>query len=481
MGRSLFLFMSCLLFVISLNSCYSTRASKGGGQTKATAIRKTDAADIVLPPGYRIEVFAEGLNFPTAMTFDEKGHPYVIESGYSYGEVWAQPRLLRIDEGKPVPVATGEKNGPWTGIASYAGQFYVSEGGQMNGGKILKISPEGKITAIAEGLPGMGDHHTNGPVIKDNYIYFGVGTVTNSGVVGPDNAAYGWLKRHPDLHDIPCGDIILSGTNFESENPLSGNTEKAVTGPYQPFNTSVKENDRIKGTVPCSGAILRIPLAGGKPELVAWGLRNPYALALDQQERLFATENGADDRGSRPLWGCGDVLWEIKSGAWYGWPDYAEGKPVSYFKAPGGPELHPLLKEHPGPVPKPVAVLAVHSSSNGLDFSRSNDFGFTGEAFIAQFGDMAPEVGKVLQPVGFKVVRVDTESGIVETFAVNKGRKNGPASRQGNGGLERPISVKFSPDGKSLYIVDFGILKMVDGATIPQPNTGVIWKVSINQ
>ncbi|MCF6407856.1 PQQ-dependent sugar dehydrogenase [Chitinophaga filiformis] len=481
MGRSLFLFLSGLLLTASLNSCYSTRASKGGGQTKAPPVRKIDVTDIVLPAGYRIELVAQGLTFPTAMTFDEKGSPYVIESGYSYGEVWTHPRLLRIDKGNLTPVATGEKNGPWTGVTWHNGQFYVSEGGQMSGGKILKISPEGKITAIAEGLPGMADHHTNGPVIKDNYIYFGVGTATNSGVVGPDNAEFGWLKRHPDLHDIPCGDIILTGANFESDNPLSGNTGKAITGPYKAFNTAAKDNEVVKGTVPCTGAILRVPLAGGKPELVAWGLRNPYALALDQKERLFATENGADDRGSRPLWGCGDVLWEIKPGAWYGWPDYAEGKPVNYFKAPGGPELHPVLKQQPGTVPKPVAVLAVHSSSNGLDFSRNSDFGFTGEAFIAQFGDMAPNVGKVLKPVGFKVVRVNTESGVVETFAVNKGRNNGPASRLGNGGLERPVSVKFSPDGKSLYIVDFGILKMIDGATIPQPNTGVIWKVSINQ
>ena len=55
----------------------------------------------------------------------------------------------------------------------------------------------------------------------------------------------------------------------------------------------------------------------------------------------------------------------------------------------------------------------MHSSSNGFDFSRSKAFGFEGEAFIAQFGDMAPEVGKVWSPVGFKVVRVDVATGVI--------------------------------------------------------------------
>ena len=45
--------------------------------------------------------------------------------------------------------------------------------------------------------PAYGDHHTNGPVIKDGYIYFSTGTATNAGVVGPDNAEFGWLKRFP--------------------------------------------------------------------------------------------------------------------------------------------------------------------------------------------------------------------------------------------------------------------------------------------
>lgn len=472
-----------LLCLVLLCSCYGTRQSKGGGQISGTPPREINPADVVLPEGYRIEAVASRLNFPTAIAFDEEGVPYVIEAGYSYGEVFRKPRLLKIANGKTETVATGEENGPWTGITFHKNNFYIAEGGQKEGGKILKVTPGGEISAVVEGLPGMGDHHTNGPVIRDGYIYFTTGSVTNSGVVGPDNAEFGWLKRHPELHDIPCEDITLAGENFETEQVLTDEQDdKAVTGAYLPFGTASTAGQVIKGKLPCSGAVLRVPVSGGKMELVAWGLRNPYGLAVSADGKLYVTENAADARGSRPLWGVGDVLWEIRPGAWYGWPDYSEGKPVRLFKTPGGPALKPLLQEEKGEVPKPVAVLAVHSSSNGIDFSSNGNFGFENHAFIAQFGDMAPNVGKVLSPVGFKIVNVDVQSGAAEDFAVNRGKKGGPASRLRTGGLERPVSVKFDPSGDHLYIVDFGILKLTeDGKSVPVENTGVIWKVSVTR
>lgn len=69
-------------------------------------------------------------------------------------------------------------------------------------------------------------------------------------------------------------------------------------------------------------------------------------------------------------------------------------------------------------------MLAVHSSSDGFDFSRNRDFGYTGEAFVAQFGDMPPGAGKVLFPVGYKIVRVNVGNGVINEFASNKGKRN---------------------------------------------------------
>ncbi|MBO9154034.1 PQQ-dependent sugar dehydrogenase [Chitinophaga sp. GCM10012297] len=469
-----------LLLVIVLTACYSSRRSKGGGQTNVPAIRETSPADIVLPEGYTAEVVASGLNFPTAVCFNDEGVPYVIEAGYSYGEVFTVPRLLKIVNGETQEVMKGNENGPWTGIAWHKGNFYIAEGGQKEGGKILKVTPEGKQTVLVDGLPGNGDHHLNGPVVMNDHIYFGTGSVTNSGVVGPDNADFGWLHRFPRLHDIPCQDITLAGVNYEAADALNKKGgAQTVTGAYLPFDSASTEGMVIKGKLPCSGAILRVPLQGKELQLVAWGLRNPYGLAESPDGKLYVTENGPDVRGSRPIWGTGDVLWEINEGSWYGWPDFMEGKPVALFKRPGGAKPQKVLQTQPGEVPKPVATLAVHSSSNGIDFSTSETFGWKGEAFIAQFGDMAPGVGKVLSPVGFRVVRVNVNSGSVEDFMSNRGKKTGPASWLGTKGLERPVSVQFDPSGKSLYVVDFGILQMTgDGQSKPVKNTGVLWKIT---
>lgn len=484
MSRSLLTVLWFALLLLAFQSCYRMRASRGGGQISSIPARAINTNDIAVPQGYKVDVVATDLTFPTGAALDDSNNLYVIEAGYSYGEVWGEPRLLRIDpNGNTTIIARGSKNGPWTGITWHNGAFYVAEGGEMEGGRILRITKDGTLQSLVSGLPSVGDHHTNGPAIKDGYIYFGQGTATNSGVVGEDNWEFGWLKRKHDFHDLPCRDIILAGQNYGSGNPLTDNPfDTTTTGAYVPFGTSTTAGQVIRGIVPCTGSILRIPLEGGKPELVAWGFRNPFGLSFAPDGRLFVTENGFDERGSRRVWGAGDVLWEIKQGLWYGWPDFSAGKPIQQdeeFKPPTSRNyVKPVLQSYPNTPPAPTAVFGVHSSSNGIDFSRSDVFGYKGEAFVAQLGDMAPDVGKVLSPVGFKVVRVNINDGVIRDFATNKGKRNGPATWLNKGGLERPVSVRFSPDGSSLYIVDFGIMKVTEQGPQPQINTGVVWRVT---
>ena len=477
-----------LLLATLGGGCYGTSPSHGGGQTKFDGRRHINPADISLPAGYRIEAIASGLTFPTAVVFDDRNNVYVVEAGYSYGEVWRQARLLRLEPGGgfQVVAADDDNNGPWTGATYHDGGFYVCEGGHRLGGRVLRINPARNTTdVVVDGLPSLGDHHTNGPAVgPDGKIYFGQGTATNSGVVGPDNAKFGWFKRHPDFHDIPGKDIRLAGRNYTTSNPLTKDkNDKATTGAYMPFGTAAQEGQVVQGRLPCTGAIMRINAAGGDLELVAWGLRNPYGLAFAPDGRLFVTENSYDVRGSRPVWGTGDVLWAVdpKQVLWYGWPDFHGGMPLTradHFTAPGKPPPRPLLAEHPNPPPRPVAKLGVHSSSNGIDFAPGGRFGHDGEAFIAQFGDMAPAVGKVMAPVGYKIVRVNPQSGVINDFAANKGSQNGPASKLKTGGFERPTDVRFSPDGDALYVVDFGVMTMDATGPKPRPGTGVLWRIT---
>ena len=477
--------IGCLLLLVSaLCGCYEMRPTSGGGKLTVLpedGVRALNPEDIALPSGYRIEAVATGLTFPSGVAFDESGTPFVVESGYSYGEVWTVPRLLKVENGKAVAVAQGGKNGPWTGVARVGDSFYVAEGGELEGGRIVRIGADGSINPIVEGLPSRGDHHTNGPAAgPDGSLYFGIGTATNSAVVGEDNLKFGWLKRDPKFHDTPCVDVTLRGENYASDDFLEGNG-LVQTGAFMPFGIYTLPGEVVYGEVPCNGAVLKVPPSGGKPQLVAWGFRNPFGLAFSPRGKLYVTDNGYDERGSRPVFGASDVLWEVTPGTWYGWPDFSAGLPLDYgnqFKPPLRHRPRLLLAEHPNVPPAPAAILPVHASANGLDFSRSERFGHRGEAFVALFGDQSPGTGKVMGPVGFKVVRVNLADGVIRDFAVNKGKKNAPASALGTGGLERPLAARFDPTGEALYVVDFGMLRETAAGSVPMKNTGVLWRIT---
>jgi hypothetical protein len=125
-------------------------------------------------------------------------------------------------------------------------------------------------------------------------------------VVGEDNeVATGWLKANPTYHDIPCQDVELSGVNWNSKNPLTDDPDDTIdTGPFLPFGTTGTAGQVIKGQVPCTSSLLRSNLDGTGLELVAWGFRNPFGLAVSPKDSLLkgamvVSNNGSDVRGSR--------------------------------------------------------------------------------------------------------------------------------------------------------------------------------------
>lgn len=376
---------------------YSFLPWNGAGKAPPRAARHVNPADVALPPGYCIEPVAVGLTYPTGVVTDEHDRVYVTESGYSYGEDFQLPRLLRVEPtGQVTEIARGENNGPWTGLSYHQGAFYVSEGGELKGGRILKITPDGQTAVLLDGIPSMGDHHTNRPVVgPDGSVYFGVGTFTNSGVVGADNAKFGWLKRFPQSHDVPPVDVVLAGRNFAS---LTEGGQCVLTGTFVPYGTPTQPGQVIPGRLPGSGAIHRLPPGGGPVELVAWGFRNPFGLTFGPDGCLYCTDNLYDERGSRPVYGAGDLLWRVQPGLWHGWPDYWGNIPLTHPRFGENKKKSPqptfLLAQHPNVPPEPAAWLGVRSSSDGLDFSRNPAFGHCGEAFVAVFGDITPPAGQ---------------------------------------------------------------------------------------
>lgn len=423
-----------------------------------------------------VTVAVDGLAAPTMATFDDQGRMLIAESGYGGG---GEPKVIRVEtDGERTTLAASEAFGdelPVTAVAHFEGQLYV-----VHAGTVSIIGADGVLTPVVTGLPGQGDHQTNQLVFLDGWMYMGVGTMTNSAVVGTDNAVFGWLEK-PDkrqLHDIPCEDIHLTREVFEAENPLSGSAEVVTTSAYSAFGDAGTAGETVAGDVRCNGAVLRARPDGSGLEVYAWGFRNPYGLAVGPDGALYATMHGFDARGERPIENAWDCLYRVEEGAWYGFPDFACDVPVSdpRFKPVDKPQPQFLLAEHPTETPPaPIARFDPHAATNGFDFAPTEAWGGPEDAFIALFGDFTPATGTVPKPAGVEVVRVNVATGATSTFLSNK--NSGASSTHSAGGLEHPSDVAFGPDG-AMYVTDWGVAHItLDGLKL-EPNTGVVWRIA---
>jgi glucose/arabinose dehydrogenase len=166
---------------------------------------------------------------------------------------------------------------------------------------------------------------------------------------------------------------------------------------------------------------------------------------------------------------------------WYGFPDFcADGLPVWHEKhwPRKGKPAEPLI-DNPPPLAGPPAYLAKpHSCMTKMDFCRSDTFGHRGELFVAQWGTLAPLNSPREEDLdhGFCILRVDVKTGSGVPFLHN--RHKGPATVHGSGGIERPVDCKFHPDGRSLYVLDFGAVKVTDSYMMAFAHTGVLWRVT---
>jgi hypothetical protein len=429
--------------------------------------RKLNSADISLPAGFHIDVFAQGLNSPISILFTDKGDMLIGDAGVIDGN----GKVLRLN-GDHFEMIAQHFNPPLTGISYLDGEIYVS-----HRGKITVVKPDGIKEDIITGLPSFGDHHNNQVVFgPDGKMYFGQGTATNSGVVGLDND---WTKKYPFFHDYPGSTLHLFGQNFATEDKRTASTtDYALTGAYSPFGIPNTYYEEKKGITMASGSILRANLDGSELELVAWGLRNPFRMKFDSYNHLISTNHGADVRGSRPINNSPDEIQVIQSGVWYGWPDYTGGLPVTlpHFKAEGKEQPQLLISDPPMIPPKPFTLFTPHSAIMGFDFDFNGIFGPYGDAYIAEYGSEAPETtgGKPLPQVGHRISRIDMRTGQIYNFAINK--SGFAASYTGDGGFERPIDVVFGPD-HSMYILDFAVTPE-DEPDEFVAGSGVIWRIT---
>ena len=451
------------------NNCNSMRTNELFMQQIVKTERFLNPDDIFIQQGYKIEPVVHGLNTPIGIAFTEDGDILIADDGILSGN----PKVLLLSKGNFKLIADGF-NVPITGINYRNKDIYVSHRGVIT---IVKM--DGTKQNIISGLPSNGDYSNNKVNFDaDGKMYFGQGTATNSGVVGVDND---WIFNCSFFHDQPGSYIMLNGQNFETKNllrPAAG--EIAITGAYSPYGVpNLQRFEILKGTIRASGSVLRSDPDGSKLELVAWGFRNPFIAKHDLYNRLFVTNQGYENRGSRPIANAPDVISLIIPNTWYGFPDYSGGEPVTLpkFAPASGQQPEILFTNHPSVPPKSFAFFPPYSNIMGLDYNQNPDFGVVNDMYIAEFGDKGRNTdtpGQDKLEVGNRIAKVDMNTGEVTTFAINK--SGFPAYIGQGGGLSRPTDVEFGPDG-AMYISDYSITTK-ENPNIYFPNTGVIWKIT---
>lgn len=385
------------------------------------------------------EVVSSGLDFPTSIAFDEANRLYVAESGLPFAGAPLGGRVFRVEPDGGRTLLAEALRQPVNGITFHDGALFISEGGHPGRISRLELRDGAEVETVIDGLPGPGNYHTGmtafGP---DGKMYFSQGAMTNLGIIGLDAYELGWLKRLPHAHDLPAYELELTGVNVETEDPFNPG-QRIQTGAFVQFGTPTEPGQRIPAAFPCTSAIMRANPDGSELELVAWGLRNAYGLCFLPDRRLIATDQGSDDRGSRPIGNVPDLLCDVKSGRWYGWPDFIGDTPVTdpQFLPESGVQPQFIVANHRElpPLEPPLLRFDRHVAAVKLDLAPD------GRLAVALFGDEVP----MTAPSGPKMGR---SLAIVEPGAWELEEVGLPA-------LKRPLDVKFDAEGR-LHVLDFG-------------------------
>ncbi|HSU68377.1 MAG TPA: hypothetical protein VLJ39_15970 [Tepidisphaeraceae bacterium] len=476
-----------------------------------------DRSVLRYPSGYTVQPYIRGLSAPTAMTWDDEGTLIVAEGGN-----WSdEPRILGFKKDGSVatiypynrkipfivPRGSYRLYGPIGGMIFYKGKIYVSHRDENGLGRITALDFKGGYHTVAAHLPTLGDYAVTDLAVDPRLgrLFFGVGAATNSGVVGIDN--WEWVQDHQRFHDQPYPRLHLRGYRFDSPNPFSGlfgPADIAVTAPFQAFNVS--NETEIESSDRPNAAIYSCAPNGGDLRVEAHGIRYPRGIAFNGYSFYFTNE-GMELRGTRPVRNDPDSLLRlITGGTWYGWPDYTTDlNPVWEDRYQPGAEmiantgykrvLFAIDQQATNTDPKNQSiqllepnrdtllkgVFAPLSGAAKLDFiPRNYPPALRGKAVVALAGDRAPFATSgqpIIGPIGYKVVMVDVDSRQVTDFIRNNGEGPGTRiDRKNPNLLERPVDVKFGPDG-TLFILDGGRMQLRDGREQWEPGTGKIFRL----
>ncbi len=490
---------------------------QSGGWEKRIAV-KPDASKVVVPDGYKISIFAQGLDTPSSATVDKDGNLWVAISGKLLGgpdpideahvKVFDKTGKLVKEIGKGTFKTVMNE----IGYCAENDTVYIPEYGE----KIWEVKGgvNGELKQIVGDLL-IGDHRNGGITCKDGYLYFALGFPSNTGFADPDNHGWPdipndpfWVKHNDGLgttpHDPVCRDIVHTGLNVRSN-------DGRLTGALMPVGVPAKPGQIIKAQVPCGGSVMRVKIdakgadgmyAHDKMEVYAFGFRNQAGVAFGPkgtkwENALAVSDNGANDLGHRRVANGAEKLFIVtEKGQDAGYPDkegfgFVSNKRFGWRAYNGAavdrpyPDLYigetpfvpktvpyrfqahvlgvrgvPLIVANPNPngYINPVLEWDTNNPIDGIAWSTKG-FGADNNLFGAVYGilDTGPESLVPTWPVVLRVEFLEPTGVKWSQFAHNiEPGPNAYQKPENKGGLERPNDVVFSNDGSTMYVIDYG-------------------------
>ncbi len=285
--------------------------------------------------------------------------------------------------------ATGLQN-PRATITAPNGDIFVAES-QANRIHLLRAaSGAGKAeqaTVFAEGLdlPFGLAFYPPGP--NPQWLYVGnTGSVVRIPYRNGDTRARG--RAEMVISDIPSGGRLRGGGHWTRDLQFSRDGRKLYVSVGSRSNVSDDPGETRRACV------LEFNPDGTGERIFASGIRNAVGLALHPVTgELWGSVNERDELGDHlPP----DYITSIKPGGFYGWPWYYIGG----HQDPRHPGKHPELREK---VIVPDVLVQSHSASLDMCFYTGSQFPreFRGDAFAAEHGSW-----NRARRTGYKVIRV---------------------------------------------------------------------------
>jgi len=340
-----------------------TDLEKSDNNYHASVVPRPGGAMPKVPPGFRVELLAQGLNKPRVLRIAPNGNLFVAETGSGKILVYKADGTGKIDGTQAHEFAAGLEQ-PY-GIAFFpaaSAPHYVFVGEPSKVDRFAYNSGDLKASAPAETIlrDVPSEHHKNRDlaVARDGTIYFGVGSGSND--------AGGMSKKS-----------IAEAKSYDAEHGLGAAWDK--------------EQDRA--------AVWTFDKDGKNKRIYAHGIRNCTGLAFAPgDDTPWCVVNERDGLGD-------DVPFEyataVKKDAFYGWPWYYIGG----NEDPRRPSERPDLKDQ---VTVPDVLIQPHSAPLSIVFYENAQFPaeYRGDAFITLHGSW-----NRANRTGYKVVRMRMHDG----------------------------------------------------------------------